>query len=83
MLTARPRRRSQSNPLDRIVPQRHHRDAAPRGENPAGEAATTRQRPPQFRVRKILDVKRQLGEGRYDLEEKLDVVAGRLLEDLR
>ena len=37
---------------------------------------------PSFRVEKVLDIKRQLAEGRYDIAEKLDVVVDRLLEDL-
>ena len=52
-------------------------------ENQTGWTAATGQQGPQFRVEKILDIKRQLGEGRYDIEGKLDVVVGRLLEDLR
>ena len=51
-------------------------------ENQTEWAAATGQQVPQFRVEKILDIKRQLGEGRYDIEEKLDVVVDRLLEDL-
>jgi len=50
-------------------------------ENQPGVSAATGQQEPQFRVEKILDIKRQLGEGRYHIEEKLDVVLGRLLED--
>jgi len=34
------------------------------------------------RVEKILSVRRRLGEGRYDVAEKLDVVVDRILEDL-
>ena len=51
-------------------------------ENQTGESAATGQWEPQFRVEKILDIKRQLAEGRYHIQEKLDVVVGRLLEDL-
>jgi hypothetical protein len=51
-------------------------------ENPTGQSAATGQQEPQFRVEKILDIKRQLAEGRYHIQEKLDVVVGRLLEDL-
>ena len=51
-------------------------------ENQTGVSAATGQQEPQFRVEKILDIKRQLGEGHYDIEEKLDVVVSRLLEDL-
>jgi anti-sigma28 factor (negative regulator of flagellin synthesis) len=37
---------------------------------------------PQFRVEKVLDIKRQLAEGRYDIADKLDVVVDWLLEEL-
>jgi len=52
-------------------------------ENQTGWTAATGQQVPQFRVEKVLDIKRQLAEGRYDIEGKLDVVVDRLLEDLR
>jgi hypothetical protein len=51
-------------------------------ENQIWVSAATGQQEPQFRVEKILDIKRQLGEGHYDIREKLDVVVDRLLEDL-
>ncbi len=37
---------------------------------------------PEIRVDKILSVRRELGEGRYYVAEKLDVVVDRLIEDL-
>ena len=37
---------------------------------------------PEIRVDKILSVRRQLGEGRYYVFDKLDVVTDRLLEEL-
>jgi hypothetical protein len=37
---------------------------------------------PKVRVKKVLSVRRQLGEGRYCVTKKLDVVVDRLLEDL-
>jgi hypothetical protein len=40
------------------------------------------QNTPEIRVEKVLAVRRQLGEGRYCLAEKLDVVVDRILEDL-
>ena len=52
-------------------------------ENQTGVSAATGRQEPQFRVEKIFDIKRQLAEGRYHIQEKLDVVVGRLLEDLR
>jgi hypothetical protein len=36
----------------------------------------------EIRIDKVLDVKRQLAEGRYDVADKLDVAVDRLLEDL-
>ena len=52
-------------------------------ENQTGWTAATGQQVPRFRVEKVLDIKRQLAEGCYDIEGKLDVVVDRLLEDLR
>jgi hypothetical protein len=37
---------------------------------------------PKVRVEKVLSVRRQLGEGRYCVTKKLNVVVDRLLEDL-
>jgi negative regulator of flagellin synthesis FlgM len=37
---------------------------------------------PEVRIEKVMEVRRQLGEGRYDLAERLDVVLDRVLEDL-
>ena len=36
----------------------------------------------EIRVDKILSVRRQLGEGRYYVVEKLDIVVDRMLEEL-
>lgn len=38
---------------------------------------------PEVRIDKILDIRRQLGEGRYSIAERLDVVVERLLDVLR
>ena len=35
-----------------------------------------------IRVDKVLEIRRQLGEGTYSIEERLDVVVARILEDL-
>jgi hypothetical protein len=40
------------------------------------------QRAPEIRVDRVLMIRRQLGEGRYCVAEKLNVVMDRLLEDL-
>jgi len=37
---------------------------------------------PEIRVEKVLDIRRQLGEGRYSIEDRLDVVIGRILVEL-
>jgi hypothetical protein len=34
---------------------------------------------PEIRVEKILDIRRQLGEGRYSMEDRLDLVIDRIL----
>ncbi|MEJ2703731.1 MAG: hypothetical protein P8Z79_14950 [Sedimentisphaerales bacterium] len=44
--------------------------------------AATDEREPEIRVEKVLSVRRELGEGRYYVAEKLDVIVDRLLEDL-
>ena len=36
----------------------------------------------ELRIDKVLQVRRQLGEGRYCIFEKLDVVTDRILEEL-
>jgi len=37
---------------------------------------------PDIRVDKILDIRRQLGEGRYNIKIRLDFVIGRILAEL-
>jgi negative regulator of flagellin synthesis FlgM len=37
---------------------------------------------PEVRREKVLDVRRQLTEGRYDLNERLDVALEKVLDDL-
>jgi len=37
---------------------------------------------PEIRIDKVLSVRRQLGEGKYYVAEKLDIVADRILEVL-
>lgn len=44
--------------------------------------AVTAEDSPEIRVDKILSVRRELGEGRYSVVEKLDIVVDRLLEVL-
>jgi hypothetical protein len=38
--------------------------------------------PTDIRVGKILEIRRQLGEGTYSIEDRLDVVVERIMEDL-
>ena len=45
------------------------------------DAATTEDSP-EIRIDKVLSVRRELGEGRYHVFEKLDIVVDRLLEEL-
>jgi hypothetical protein len=47
-----------------------------------GKCRKARAREPELRVEKVLDVKRQLAEGRYDIADKLDIAVDRLLEGL-
>ncbi len=35
-----------------------------------------------IRVDKVLEIRRQLGEGTYSIEDRLDVVVERIIEDL-
>jgi len=37
---------------------------------------------PEIRVEKVLDIRRQLGEGTYSLADRLDVVIDRIIQDL-
>jgi anti-sigma28 factor (negative regulator of flagellin synthesis) len=36
----------------------------------------------EIRVDKILEIRRQLGEGTYSIEDRLEVVVERIIEDL-
>ncbi len=38
---------------------------------------------PDLRVDKVLEIRRQLGEGTYSIEDRLDLVVERIIEDLR
>jgi hypothetical protein len=38
--------------------------------------------PTGIRVDKVLEIRRQLGEGTYSIEDRLDVVVERIIEDL-
>jgi hypothetical protein len=44
--------------------------------------ADTAEDSPEIRIDKVLSVRRELGEGRYCIFEKLDIVVDRLLEEL-
>jgi hypothetical protein len=47
-------------------------------ETMAGETALPADDEPQIRVDKVLDIRRQLGEGRYRIGDCLDVVIDRI-----
>ena len=38
--------------------------------------------PAEIRVDKVLEIRRQLGEGTYSIEDRLDVVIDRIIADL-
>jgi hypothetical protein len=38
---------------------------------------------PEIRVEKVLDIRRQLGEGRYSVADRLDAVVDRIIADLQ
>jgi hypothetical protein len=46
------------------------------------QTATLSDDEPEIRVDKVLDIRRQLGEGRYSIEDRLDVVIDRILAEL-
>jgi hypothetical protein len=39
--------------------------------------------PTDIRVDKVLEIRRQLGEGTNSIEDRLDIVVERIIEDLR
>jgi hypothetical protein len=47
-----------------------------------GVAVLDTEAQPQIRVEKVLDIRRQLGEGRYSVADRLDAVVDRLLNVL-
>jgi hypothetical protein len=51
-----------------------------RGSSSAGLAEDE---PLDIRVDKVLEIRRQLGEGTYSIEERLDTVIERIIADLR
>ncbi len=46
-------------------------------------AALAPDEPSDVRVDKILEIRRQLSEGTYSIEDRLDVVVERIIEDLK
>jgi anti-sigma28 factor (negative regulator of flagellin synthesis) len=38
--------------------------------------------PDDVRVDKVLEIRRQLGEGTYSIEDRLDIVVEKIIEDL-
>lgn len=49
----------------------------------AATAVLVERERPEVRTNKVLDIRRQLGEGCYSITERLDVVVERLLAVLR
>ncbi len=81
-LTTRQRRQRDLSPSEHVLPLRVPMDCATSAGDQTGELAAAAQQEPQLKAERVLDIKRQLGEGRYEIEEKLSVVIDRLLEDL-
>ncbi len=51
----------------------------PSARSGAATAVLIERKRPEVRIDKVLDIRRQLGEGRYSIKERLDVVVERLL----
>lgn len=56
-----------------------------RGTKSAGSssAVLTEDEPGEIRVDKVLEIRRQLGEGTYCIDDRLDTVVERIIEDFR
>ena len=52
----------------------------PAGDRPSGRVGLPLS--DEIRVDKVLDIRRQLGEGTYSIADRLDVVVERILADL-
>jgi len=51
--------------------------------NARRSAASARKERQEIRADKVLEIRRQLGEGTYSIEDRLDVVVDRIIEDLK
>jgi hypothetical protein len=60
--------------MEQILENLHH--------TPLGQLLKRIAALPEIRRQKVLKVRRQINEGRYDLTERLDVALERVLEDL-
>lgn len=60
--------------MEQILENLHH--------TPLGQVLKRIATLPEIRRQKVLKVRRQINEGRYDLTERLDVALERVLEDL-
>jgi len=49
---------------------------------PGGAAVLTADEEPEIRVDKVMDIRRQLGEGRYSIADRIDVVIDPIVRDL-
>ena len=51
-------------------------------ERPESAATVLTDEQPEIRVDKVLEIRRQLREGKYSIAERLDVVVDRIIKDL-
>ena len=49
----------------------------------SGETVLTVNDEPEIRIEKVLDIRRQLGEGRYSIDDRIDVVVDKIIKALR
>ena len=49
----------------------------------ASSASFVEEERSDIRIDKVLEIRRQLGEGTYSIADRLDVVVERMIEDLR
>lgn len=47
-----------------------------------GPTVLAEEEQPEIRVEKVLEIRRQLGEGRFDIADRLDIVIERIINDL-
>jgi hypothetical protein len=62
--------------------RKRHYEALRDPENLTRHGGPRRGQTPEIRVDKVLDIRRQLGEGTYSIAERLDIVVERIIRDL-